>query len=69
MDDITTTLRNRLQILLDQVRHDQATLTAPEHAAGELAYAGLFDSLTITLHNLERRLDGSAEAAKPGGES
>ncbi len=52
MTDQTEQLRTRLQALLAQVERDRASL---QHAAeGRAVYSKLFDSLTATLHNLDR---------------
>ena len=60
--DISVQLRQRLLALIQQVQRDQASLKLHQSssipadvvAAGESAYTRLFDSLTATLHNLDR---------------
>jgi hypothetical protein len=59
MQDQTHALRKRLQILLEQVERDRASMNSNSEA-GKAAYSRLFDSLTATLHNLNR----PAEAQK-----
>jgi hypothetical protein len=60
MTDQTEQLRTRLQALLAQVERDRASLL---HAAeGRAVYTNLFDSLSATLHNLDRPPAGEKRA-------
>ena len=56
MQDQTEKLRDRLQTLLGQVERDRASLQKIAEE-GKTAYTRLFDSLTATLHNLERPVE------------
>jgi len=53
MQDQTELLRDRLQTLLEQVDRERGSVHQ-NAGEGKAAYVNLFDSLTATLHNLDR---------------